>query len=595
VPSTGNALARVLGAAADIGTYSKDEVDYRPSTDAAKRCGTCYMFSKGHCKIVRGPVDPRDVCDRWVPNVQDQASKSGPASKVGLSSLDAGQSVLVALGFVEGYERLEKGKLEHVSSYQDSRLLKPKYPTSYVIKPDKGEALEVEAHKLWLHKSEGKPGPQPMYSAGKRVTWQHHGKTHAGTVLGAPGDPGVMFTPVQGNFIDAQGGKHWGKWGAAGLLLHHTDDKGVTRYLLQQRSFGVHKGGTYSTPGGAIDRPGGLTELPEAAAFREAEEEGWGNLLKHATVTGVQQEHFGGQPGDPGTWTYHTVSAALPEMLKPSGKGSHGFENAGHKWVTPEEMAKIPLHPDFVATANKLGRPADAPNPEPPAKPSTSHNRHPLIRDDYKTGQRVTWKFNGKTAEGIVQGPAGQPEKGTKLPSHYTVQVAGEGGPQNVEVRWGEMRLHPSEAPESAKKAEQWEKQQSSGPVFPAGTSKATGAKTGYGSPTSGNVIKSHSLTLPGLTHTVPAEVNGKAVIGVLEHQKRPNLILRLEGDSAAGFLNGKVQAVVPNHSAHQSKLAYAGWKSIPFSPPQQDTARSSLLGKVVAAAEAAKPEPPPF
>src|SRR6266851_3371380 len=346
-----------------------------------KRCGTCYMFTKGHCKIVRGPVDPRDVCDRWVPNVPEQGAKSGAPASIGLSALDVGQSHLVALGFVEGYERLEKGKLERVSGYSDSRLLKPSYPASYVVRPDKGEALEVETHKLWLHKSEGKPGPQPMYSAGKRVTWRHHGKAHEGTVLGVPGEPGLMFSPRQDNFIDAKGGKHWGKWGGAGLLLHHTDEQGITRYLLQRRSFGVHAGGTYSTPGGAIDRPGGLTELPEKAAFREAEEEGWGNLLPHATVTGVQQEHFGGQPGEPGTWTYHTVSAALPEMLKPSGKGSHAGEATGSKWATPEEMAKLPLHPDFVATANKLGRPPGAPNPEPP-KPSYSQQpRHPLVRD----------------------------------------------------------------------------------------------------------------------------------------------------------------------------------------------------------------------
>ncbi len=380
--------------------------------------------------------------------------------------------VALASGFVHGYEREEKGHLEQVAGYIGSKHSAGSLPESYVVKLPDGTSREIATYKLWRHPSDGKPGPLTAHVAsGKMVTWMQHGKVSEGTVLGSPAEvaKGTLFEPRQGDFVDAQGNKHWGKFGGAGLLLHHTDEAGVTRYLLQRRSWGVHHGGTWSTPGGAIDKPGGITEPPATAAFREAQEEGWGNLLPHATVTGIQAEHFGGKPGDPGTWTYHTVSASLPEQLKPSNKGSHTSEDAGSKWVTPAEMAELPLHPDFVATANKLGRPADVPNPAVAAPKVSQVPRHPLVRDDYKAGRRVTWRYQGKPAEGIVQGPAGKVLEG-KWPSHYTVKT--DSG-QNVEVRWEALRLHPSENPKDAAKAQEWEKQHAQAPVFPAGTSLA--------------------------------------------------------------------------------------------------------------------------
>lgn len=533
------------------------------------------MFSKGSCTVVAGRIDPRDVCDRWVPI---------PVSKIRASSLDAGQPLRLASGFVEGYERMEKGHLERVTGYA-GKVAKAKPPGSYVVRMDDGNLIEVDRHKLWLHKSEGKPGPVGHVPAGTMVTWRYSGDTVAGRIVGDTENlpEGSGFTPRQATFVDSQGARHWGMWGGAGLLLHHTDEAGTTRYLLQRRALGIHHGGTWSTPGGAIDKPGGITEPPATAAFREAEEEGWGNLLAHATITGVQQEHFGGKPGEPGTWTYHTVSAGLPEMAMPSGKGSHAGEATGAKWVSPAEMTKLPLHPDFLKTATTLGRPADVPNPTiggdskwgPAGKPAP---RHPLVRDDYATGRRVTWRYKGKSVEGIVQGPAGKPEQDTKLPSHYTVKT---GTGQNVEVRWGELRLHPSENPKDAQKAQDWEKQHS-GPVFPAGTSLA------QKKPLKEGQLKAHSLALPGLTHTVPAVVSGHPVTAVLEHPAHDALILRNKAGYGVGFKGGKIYAVtgkVPLGKQSHASLEAAGWKSIPFSPPQNEGAQSSPLGKVVDAA----------
>ena len=62
----------------------------------------------------------------------------------------------------------------------------------------------------------------------------------------------------------ALGHDHYGPLGAAGLLL--VCDGQV---LLQERSARVHQGGTWSTPGGALE-PG---EGALAAAAREAHEE----------------------------------------------------------------------------------------------------------------------------------------------------------------------------------------------------------------------------------------------------------------------------------------------------------------------------------
>lgn len=50
---------------------SQKEVDYRPAIDPERRCGTCSMFrisgddEHGECTLVKGIIDPQDVCNRW--------------------------------------------------------------------------------------------------------------------------------------------------------------------------------------------------------------------------------------------------------------------------------------------------------------------------------------------------------------------------------------------------------------------------------------------------------------------------------------------------------------------------------------------------
>src|SRR5438093_12474163 len=63
--------------------------------------------------------------------------------------------------------------------------------------------------------------------------------------------------------------RHWGKHGAAGLLIWAPDSSGRPLVLLIRRAGWSHHGGTWGPPGGARDSH----ESPAEAAVREAAEE----------------------------------------------------------------------------------------------------------------------------------------------------------------------------------------------------------------------------------------------------------------------------------------------------------------------------------
>lgn len=134
-----------------------------------------------------------------------------------------------------------------------------------------------------------------------------------------------------------QGHVHWGTEGAAGLLLRHTDEHGQKRYLLQRRAPWVDHGNTWSTPGGALNHG----ESPEEGALREGHEE-----MGHFEST-----HSHTITDDHGGWAYHTVVHDVPEQFHPHG--DDGYEHAGHRWATKDEMEGMPLHPGFAATMAK--------------------------------------------------------------------------------------------------------------------------------------------------------------------------------------------------------------------------------------------------
>lgn len=135
----------------------------------------------------------------------------------------------------------------------------------------------------------------------------------------------------------AQGHRHWGRFGAAGLLLQRRDDSDPAQLevLLQHRATWSHHGGTWGLLGGARHSD----ETDVSAALREAAEEGG---LDPAAV------RVHGQFDDAhGAWSYVTVLGGTgqeTEVRPTSG------ESIDVEWVPVGEVTARPLHPGFAGT-----------------------------------------------------------------------------------------------------------------------------------------------------------------------------------------------------------------------------------------------------
>ena len=141
------------------------------------------------------------------------------------------------------------------------------------------------------------------------------------------------------------GHRHWGLFGAAGLLVIRDAD-----VLLHLRSEHTHNGNTWSVPGGARD----VGETAADAALREAREE-----------VGIEEDDvaiFGYNVDDHGGWAYTT---ALARLLRPRTLQLN-FESAEARWVAIADVEKLPLHPGFAtswssvsAAIGSMHRPAE--------------------------------------------------------------------------------------------------------------------------------------------------------------------------------------------------------------------------------------------
>jgi 8-oxo-dGTP diphosphatase len=126
------------------------------------------------------------------------------------------------------------------------------------------------------------------------------------------------------------GHRHWGRFGAAGLLVTHG-----SRVLLQHRSAWTHEGDTWAVPGGARDSH----EDALAAAIREAREE---TSLDPASIV-----PFGEWVDDHGGWSYTTVVArSADEVAVVPTNG----ESTAMTWWDVDDVAGLPLHRGFAAT-----------------------------------------------------------------------------------------------------------------------------------------------------------------------------------------------------------------------------------------------------
>ena len=128
----------------------------------------------------------------------------------------------------------------------------------------------------------------------------------------------------------ALGHKHWGIFGAAGLLLWHGES-----VLLQHRALWSHHGGTWGLLGGARNR----AESAEQAAQREAAEEA-GLAADFYAVTGIYVDDHGG-------WSYTTVVGQAHAPVLPTDLTGETLEV---RWVRADHVHDLPLHPGFAAT-----------------------------------------------------------------------------------------------------------------------------------------------------------------------------------------------------------------------------------------------------
>jgi 8-oxo-dGTP diphosphatase len=136
----------------------------------------------------------------------------------------------------------------------------------------------------------------------------------------------------------AAGHRHWGRYGAAGLLLRDRGP-GVDRVVLQHRAAWSHQGGTWGVPGGARMS----TESVVAAALRETEEEAGIDPAAVRPTAIVIDDHGG--------WSYGTVLAAPLAEVHPRATGG---ESAEVRWVDVAAVDSLPLHPGFAAAWPRL-------------------------------------------------------------------------------------------------------------------------------------------------------------------------------------------------------------------------------------------------
>ncbi len=126
------------------------------------------------------------------------------------------------------------------------------------------------------------------------------------------------------------GHRHWGRFGASGLLLV---SKG--RVLLQHRAAWSHHGDTWGIPGGARDSG----ETAVQAALREAQEE----TGLDPSLVKVRREAV----DDHGGWSYTTVVGRAPGLLAVQPLDG---ESIALEWVPLAEVDDRELHPGFART-----------------------------------------------------------------------------------------------------------------------------------------------------------------------------------------------------------------------------------------------------
>lgn len=132
----------------------------------------------------------------------------------------------------------------------------------------------------------------------------------------------------------ALGHRHWGRFGAAGVLVST-----ASSVLLQHRAEWTHQGGTWAVPGGARDSH----EDAIAAALREAVEE--------TSLDPVDITPYAEWVDDHGDWSYTTVLAHAGSALVVEPINT---ESTAMRWWPLDQVLALPLHEGFAAAWPRL-------------------------------------------------------------------------------------------------------------------------------------------------------------------------------------------------------------------------------------------------
>jgi 8-oxo-dGTP diphosphatase len=130
--------------------------------------------------------------------------------------------------------------------------------------------------------------------------------------------------------------------GAAGLLLARPGVVSGLEILLQLRAGWTHQGGSWALPGGARDSH----EDAVSAALREAHEE----VGVEAADLSVIAEFSGVEHVD---WSYTYVIATSARQLVVTMLTAESDEL---RWVAPDDVHLLPLHPAFGLAWPRLRR-----------------------------------------------------------------------------------------------------------------------------------------------------------------------------------------------------------------------------------------------
>ncbi|WP_125774168.1 NUDIX domain-containing protein [Antribacter gilvus] len=157
-----------------------------------------------------------------------------------------------------------------------------------------------------------------------------------------PTPPPGLHRHAGDGWVACEDHRHWGLFGAAGLLVARRDASGDVRdVVLQHRALWSDLGGTWGIPGGAL-APG---EEPLAGALREA--------LEEAAVHPADVRVVGTSTLQHPAWRYTTVVAeeAPGATVRPAPADPESLEV---RWVSLDELATLPLLPAFADALPRL-------------------------------------------------------------------------------------------------------------------------------------------------------------------------------------------------------------------------------------------------